>query len=646
MKAANSTSSPGPDGIPYNILQALGPIAQRILLRIYNDWFSTGRIPSSAFGRLITGIPKSDGGVRGITLSNSVLKIYERLLLPLVRNVLEPMIPSYQFGFTETLSSSHQLLNLLTTLQDSNQSHIALFYDISKAFDRLDRDILLHQLFKTNLDDRVKAAIRALLGTSQNRVVFGDDVSELFSVSNGVPQGGILSPILFNFYISDLATHCSAETIRIFAYADDIAIILSGTLISSLLEEALQVHRDVTSFFKALRLEINLSKSGSMLVTKTRPHQLNWPVEGLPPRVFEYKYLGAILDDKLSLKKWCYALKASVQSRTLLIRSLSSTKKLTRRQVELLYSAIVRGKLMYAASVWSRSKYAYIVYNADLSASRVHTTALVGTTHKEIEVESNLTPLKSLVTRADLRLCTAIRSRPKLVSLRDHLERIIHPLNEDEEHTTLYGIGMTPFSVGLLSDDYTSSDILRVLPSKPKRSSRMHWKNEALLARIRMGLCPTRMWAKFIGISDTAICRHCYSDAETEDHLFGRCKALDYNLLSAVVTPTFTEIKWELFQNSNRILENAVLQFIKLNDLFRLDGPPNKLLSEKRAPDLSLSPPPAKKRSSGSRKRKQTTSHSIPVKSAKLARTSIDQIKSYSGPAPFIRDLKRAQVQR
>ena len=89
--------------------------------------------------------------------------------------------------------------------------------------------------------------------------------------------------------------------IEYYAYADDLDLTISGCDPASLLEAATQVHFYVEQFFDNLRLELNMDKSGTMLVTHLRPYGLLWPTD-LPPRVHEYKYLGCVIDSKLSLK--------------------------------------------------------------------------------------------------------------------------------------------------------------------------------------------------------------------------------------------------------------------------------------------------------------------------------------------------------
>jgi hypothetical protein len=474
----------------------------------------------------------------------------------------------------------------------------------------MDRGILLEKLFKLDLDTRVKTAVQALLQPSSVRVVLGPHVSEEFMITSGVPQGGILSPLLFNFYLSELGRSLKLDTddtrffqIEYYAYADDLAITISGCDPASLLDAATHVNRYVNNFFASLRLQINMDKSGTMLVTHLRPFGLVWPND-LPPRVLEYKYLGCIIDSKLSLKSWCHSLVKAIRDRVILIKRLSATRLLSRPQVETLYSAVVRGKLMYACSLWSRSKFAYKVLQADKDGQRITMGALIATPYDLIEKESNLTPLVDLIRRADLRLYLAIRGRPQLRHLDTELDRVLDPLNEVMEHTILYSIGMQPYLHGLLDDSFTLKNILEKIPSKIRKRSRVSFRNEVILARFRMGYIPTRLWATRVGLSDNPLCRHCNECDESAYHLI-HCAAIPFpSLLDEYSFLLPKDISEALTQSHDTFqVENSILEFVARNNLFRLgNASPSDLESQsnttkKRKTHISPSPQRPKKRS-------------------------------------------------
>ena len=665
LSACHAGSAPGPDGIPYRLFKAMGPRAKLSLLSIFNLWICSGQIHPAACQRLMIGLPKPDGGVRGLTLCNSILKIYERLLLPSIESLILPHLPDYQFGFRKGLSSAHQVLRLLSEVQVKRKSHLVLFYDVKKAFDRLDRSILLHELSLLPFDARILAALHQLLQPVQTRVVLNSDVSDEFTVAGGVPQGGILSPILFNFYLSRLGS--GIDQTKWFAYADDLAVSLSGHLLSDLFEAGISTHQYITDYFSARRLEINLSKSGTMLISSRRPAQLMWPPEGvLPPRVDSYKYLGCLIDAKLTLKRWCDDLVKAIHVRVAFIRRLAATKHLSRSQVETLYVSIIRGKLNYAASIWSRSIHAQKVIQAELSCQRVCFGAITRTPLSRIGEESRLTPFSTLILRADLRLYLAIRHRPSLANLKDTMDTFLNPLfdvSDNElsepmydlaERTYLYDIGMTPYSVGLTDDSFGEKDILRVAPSKKRRPCRRSFRNELFLSRVRMRWLPTRLWVAWLNLDEPAFCRHCLipQQYETTTHVLSGCPALDYSLLLPYGILSPKSISRYLYDNPEDFsYQNRLLEFYVVNALFKLpatdtqelhqaiDAPP----SLKRSADLTPSPPPRPRRI----RRTQPPSHSRGIKRRcppDNHTISPPRHRGFSGPAVFSRALTQGFV--
>ena len=97
--------------------------------------------------------------------------------------------------------------------------------DLSKAFDCLLHDLILEKLKFYGLDDKVVALLRSYLTSRYQRVKLGNTFSSWMGMSARVPQGSILGPIPFNFFMNDL-TYAIQES-KLVNYADDTKIYLS-----------------------------------------------------------------------------------------------------------------------------------------------------------------------------------------------------------------------------------------------------------------------------------------------------------------------------------------------------------------------------------------------------------------------------------
>jgi len=120
----------------------------------------------------------------------------------------------------------------------------------------------------------------------------------LIKTSTGVPQGGVLSPLLFNIYINDLIDSLSAKQLCILAYADDLLVYAKGI---EALNTAISIAED---WSLANGIEINHGKSAILQVKhhkRSNSKQLGNTYRNFPV-LNEYKYLGLVIDDVLKLR--------------------------------------------------------------------------------------------------------------------------------------------------------------------------------------------------------------------------------------------------------------------------------------------------------------------------------------------------------
>ena len=142
-----------------------------------------------------------------------------------------------QFGFKPKMSTSlctGTVKNVISGYMHGGSPVFACFLDASKAFDLVDHKILFQRLLDRDLPSHL---IRFLLSWYKNQsmsVKWGESFSAPFSVSNGVRQGGVLSPILFTLYIDDLLVDLSKLGVGCFwdsmfagalCYADDLVLL-------------------------------------------------------------------------------------------------------------------------------------------------------------------------------------------------------------------------------------------------------------------------------------------------------------------------------------------------------------------------------------------------------------------------------------
>ena len=201
-----------------------------------------GFSPMSVMLATIIPIPKNSrksvndsSNYRGIALNSPIAKLFELVILSIHRDVLSTT--DFQFGYKRGLSTSSCTFVANEVIQHylngNNDIHVMLL-DASKAFDCVHYVTLFRQLLSKGI---CPCVIRILLFMHVNqtvRVRWNNELSDEFSVSNGVKQGGILSPVLFSIYTdtmlsslrdSGVGCYIGSSFCGALAYADDVVLL-------------------------------------------------------------------------------------------------------------------------------------------------------------------------------------------------------------------------------------------------------------------------------------------------------------------------------------------------------------------------------------------------------------------------------------
>ena len=176
---------------------------------------------------------------RPVSLLSVASKVFEKLVNNKIVDHLEEcgFFSDFQYGFR----SSQSFADLLTVVSDRiarafNRSWAtrAVALDISKAFDRVWHDGLLHKLRSYGISGQIFGLISSFLSNRGLQVVLNEKSSQEYRVNAGAPQGSILDPTLFLLYINDLPDDVICD---IAIYADDTTLYSKCDQASDLLQQ-------------------------------------------------------------------------------------------------------------------------------------------------------------------------------------------------------------------------------------------------------------------------------------------------------------------------------------------------------------------------------------------------------------------------
>ena len=136
---------------------------------------------------------------------------------------------------------------------------IRVFLDFSKAFDTVDRDILLDKLDYYGIRGCALSWFKSYLSCRTQYVTYNGNESNRQMIECGVPQGSILGPLLFLIYINDLCTVCK-NTIPVL-FADDTNLFSSGVDATGLQAGVNHDLAVITKLLKVNKLSLNIKKT-------------------------------------------------------------------------------------------------------------------------------------------------------------------------------------------------------------------------------------------------------------------------------------------------------------------------------------------------------------------------------------------------
>ena len=340
-------TAPGEDGTTYTMLRSAGRAGEDALLALVNASWMVGRLPARWKEALIHPIPKprEPEKTRPISLLSCTAKTAERMVLNRLKwKVGEPHHNIY--GFTNGRSTADSIASLLASIND--RPAIVIFLDLEKAFELASPTAIAHALASKGVSGRLLQWTHDYLCDRSAKVRYQGHTSMSHVFENGTPQGGVLSPTLFNVLMGVLVELPLHRQVTLLSYADDLALVCAGR--GNRVARAQVALDAVTEACKELGLKVSAEKSRAMAVMAPTPEEA-LRIQGVRLQwTAAYQYLGVWIDQRLTFRKEVNYLKERTKLRLTVMRAMTSSRAgATQRVLRLYYLQAVRSLVDYAA---------------------------------------------------------------------------------------------------------------------------------------------------------------------------------------------------------------------------------------------------------------------------------------------------------
>lgn len=403
IKEMKTNKAPGIDNIRTEQIKQFGALTLQWILDMMNNCISEMTIPKMWRKAHVVALlkpgkdPNDVKNFRPVSLLCHLFKVLERMVLNRIIEPLENLLSPNQAGFRPGKSCCGQVLNLTQFIEDGfEKNHVTgvALIDLTAAYDTINHNRLIYKVYETTKDYTFTKFIECILQNRRFFVSFQNKNSRWRRQNNGLAQGSVLAPMLYNIYSNDQP---DVVNTRQFRYADDTAVAAQADTFEKVEEALTSSLSTLSTYFIDNHLRPNPLKTqvcAFHLKNREAKRNLNitWQgqqLENCPTP----KYLGVKLDRTLSFQQHCLDTKKKVAARNNIIRKLTGTA--WGAQPDVLRTsalALCFSTAEYASPVWRNSAHSRQVDISVNNTVRITTGCLKPTPLDKIYPVAGIAP--------------------------------------------------------------------------------------------------------------------------------------------------------------------------------------------------------------------------------------------------------------
>ena len=313
-------------------------------------------------------VPHLTDNYRPISLLPVISKVFEKVVFFQLYDYLikNKLLYVSQYGFRKLHSTELAALEFTDKIVlnlDKGKLPLAVFLDLSKAFDTIDHSILLNKLKYYGVRGISLYWFQSYLSNRKQCVDYNGSISSFSSISTGVPQGSILGPLLFIIYMNDIST--VTNKFHFTLYADDTSLVepictfSMGTSANTETSDAINSElRLITDWLCLNKLSLNAKKTKMMIFHHRQKNisklnlQLyinNTKIE----QVKEFDFLGMVIDECMTWDSHINKIACKISR---VNGVLSRLKRFVPSEIlKIIYNALILPHLNYGILLWGKN---------------------------------------------------------------------------------------------------------------------------------------------------------------------------------------------------------------------------------------------------------------------------------------------------